>query len=253
MRKVVIAAALGAGCAAMLHAEALREDRDIKLSKAMVTYDTDGVVIASRATKGQPVISMPVTYRRTGILRSDITFEKSGKTFIRAGAHGFYAGLYGVKDGEAAWRGTPMWCFSEKPQSMKAVVRCARIGGAAADTGWIAVTNPNTKYLPLFAGATKPKRVSQPDVEEQAVTMAPDLKMVCTFKGWWQDKAKIACELGGLSHLGPGVSFPHPKGKDGVVRFVTPHGTLKISPDPADKKAVLVQLIPADPPVEQVI
>jgi len=215
---------------------------NLRIYGTLLEYQTDKVEISKSVASKDVIISIPVKYYQTAVLKEAVFFTKKGKKkkqYIAAGSHGFRVGFYNKK--KQRFFGKPMWCFTEDHTSAKSDIKCLR-----SRDEWEAIDNLVDKYAPfIFRTPRKIPTTTAPQIEEKRVSIHPDLRVECIFLKWKQDDANIRCLLGGGHAMGAtkGISRGLARANDGSALLNTPVGLFKLSPDPKNPKIAIVEQI----------
>ncbi|MGE3580982.1 MAG: hypothetical protein AB7J28_06180 [Hyphomonadaceae bacterium] len=214
--------------------------RDIYMIYVQVMGNLDAAHprVAARAGRNDEVISFPLAYRRTGVLLEDVRFPGAWTTFVRAGAHGYYAGEFGSNPAlPRAGRG--MWCFTEEPGDETPATRCVLQQNGDS---WIAGSLPSNPYLPVSVGVYQGARgTTPPNVEERSVAIHPDLRAGYTFSYSRIDAFYLQLRVGGRP-IAPAHYLRIARETDGSGYLETPAGVIRLTPHQG-RRGVNIQLI----------
>lgn len=196
--------------------------------------------------RGVAIVSIPVDYRRTGVLQRDVKDRGLlgfGSTFARAGSVGYWAGRF-RDDGLFARPTDPaadLWClFDKKADGPSTSSHCFLDRGSDRKRRIAAVLAPMNPLLVRHFSLNASSPIGDmPLMEEGPVNIAPDLRVDYTFGSWGSRYAEVYVCVGD----GPVDVLRLPRAADGSATLITPLGAYLLNQsDPRDRGAATVVL-----------
>jgi hypothetical protein len=180
-------------------------------------------VAAETAGPGEPIVTFPYVFRRTGVLTQDVT---GYSIMVRgvlapAGSVGFYAGSFSAQTIDSR----DVWCFLPPPDAAKTKTLCLMPGPK-----WAAILPKVDPYDIVSFNGYSPNYANLPVFEEKPVQIPGDLRLEYRFAGWKGDDALVVRWVNGRKSETSRLR----KAPDGHVRLHTLAGDYRLDPAPGD-------------------
>lgn len=203
--------------------------------------------------RNQALVSIPVEYRRTGVLKEDVKGRglfALGTVYAPAGSPGYWAGNFGATMVAGTQRPSELWCLFPKAADGKFGSACFLDRGSdikSVDIAAVVTGAFNPFLVQSFSLQQMPNYANAPRMDEKPVTIVPDLRIDFVFLEWDTKDADFRVDVGG----GWAGGFSTPRAADGSVTVTTPAGEFKLTqPDPADRHTVTLTRVSTPAPAQ---
>jgi|CXWL01.1.fsa_nt_gi hypothetical protein len=214
----IIFAAVVSSVAAQTPTEHVRADI-MRFRDAEVRV-TPGVV-----RRNEAIISVPFSYIRTGVLRSDIRDSLFGLVQGTVGSPAYWAGQYGPYD---------VWCIFPRNDGRDDTRPYCLAKSQSVE--WATVLNPNNpRFFVTLAYDSMGPRVSPIEIEERDVEVEPDLRLEYRFREWDRDDLDLTV----YSARRLAYVFSVPRNPDGSADLDTLAGRVHLTPGPEGRGAII--------------
>lgn len=194
---------------------------------------------------GEIAGSMPFAYRRTGVLKKDLTqlaLWARGVRAVPAGTPGYYVGTWIFPGFGVPTRDYEIWCFDTGKTGGRAEGLCFILGNQnKTKIGW-AIKN-NTPFWMNPKIAMNPESnfgTTVPEIDENGVNINSDNKLQYQFIEWTTKGANVQFLVDGLPVCSKVVEY-QPDGS--VVLGLLGTSYLQLTRDPSDQTAALSKFV----------
>lgn len=162
--------------------------------------DGETRVVTGRVSSGDPIISIPVTHRRTAVLTEDMrdgALLAGNAIVVPAGAPGYQAGAAGS---DYSLRGSDIWCFFPRFAEGNLRVSCFSETIANNDSeNVVAMTSPpaNRFAAPFYLTSPYPGTINPPRVEDRPIEFVPDMRLEFSLLRWTARFAFVSIRING--------------------------------------------------------